>query len=552
MQKVAYFKDGNKNVEYEIMDKQARDDIAALPKEIIDKLTSPFSETGSVVQCHPVEDYPLGVAVNLNPVQEGSGDPYPAGGGKNLFPPVTISGSAGFTSVGDGTFKYVASGNTVIGSFTFKANTEYTLSTSHKSGSGNLPCVIVRNPSGDTTGQTSNYANVNNPVRVKFDVDTTWNIIFQAQSSAGVPTVGDTYTFQIETGSTATPFTPYSNIRPISGHTGVEVVRCGRNLLPKAISRTQERNGITFTSYGDGSYRVHGTCTAGGTSFSFGMESTAVIPKGAYWHLLNDGTCTNAAFAPKFTDNTTGSLAFSVDNRIYAIADKYVGQTIKEIGVYVANGETLDVTFRPMMCLDDAIAPFEPYHADTYPVSFGQTIYGGTVDVNEGETVETWKLLTLDGTERYIHVSSWADGAYQIENYLTDAPEVDGYANVAELTCSHAKAAAPQYIVGGRLGIGQGSGSTLYLNLGSQYNTADSIKAYLAAQHAAGTPVQIACKLAMPNTIATAAHNIPGLKGINIVYADSGTVTVNGRIDPEYLNNTVLTRLAALEAAAVN
>jgi hypothetical protein len=46
-------------------------------KHIIDTLCPPLEETGNPVVCYPVADYPLGVTVSWEPVQEGSGDPSP-------------------------------------------------------------------------------------------------------------------------------------------------------------------------------------------------------------------------------------------------------------------------------------------------------------------------------------------------------------------------------------------------------------------------------------------------------------------------------------------
>lgn len=54
-------------------------------KHIVDMLCPPISETGNPVQCYPVVGYPLGVKAKWEPVQEGSGTPYPAGGGPNLL-----------------------------------------------------------------------------------------------------------------------------------------------------------------------------------------------------------------------------------------------------------------------------------------------------------------------------------------------------------------------------------------------------------------------------------------------------------------------------------
>lgn len=46
-------------------------------RQIVDTLCPAFEETGAVVQCYPVANYPLGVSVSWEPHQEGEGDPSP-------------------------------------------------------------------------------------------------------------------------------------------------------------------------------------------------------------------------------------------------------------------------------------------------------------------------------------------------------------------------------------------------------------------------------------------------------------------------------------------
>ena len=46
-------------------------------QQIVDTLCPAFEETGAVVQCYPVANYPLGVTVSWEPKQEGEGDPSP-------------------------------------------------------------------------------------------------------------------------------------------------------------------------------------------------------------------------------------------------------------------------------------------------------------------------------------------------------------------------------------------------------------------------------------------------------------------------------------------
>lgn len=79
----------------------------------------------------------------------------------------------------------------------------------------------------------------------------------------------------------------------------------------------------------------------------------------------------------------------------------------------------------------------------------------------------------------------------------------------------------------------------------------DGWKAYLAAQYAAGTPVQLCYKLAEPVSFtATGTQPIPALSGVNTLYTDAGTLTVTGREDPRHTIVTLTDRIAALESAA--
>lgn len=46
-------------------------------RQIVDTLCPAFEESGAIVQCYPVANYPLGVKASWEPRQEGSGDPSP-------------------------------------------------------------------------------------------------------------------------------------------------------------------------------------------------------------------------------------------------------------------------------------------------------------------------------------------------------------------------------------------------------------------------------------------------------------------------------------------
>ena len=83
-------------------------------------------------------------------------------------------------------------------------------------------------------------------------------------------------------------------------------------------------------------------------------------------------------------------------------------------------------------------------------------------------------------------------------------------------------------------------------DVSSDANAITSWKAYLAAQYAAGTPVQVCYKLATPVPFtATGAQPLPALAGANTVITDADSVAVTGRADP-------IKRIEDLEAAVAS
>ena len=76
-----------------------------------------------------------------------------------------------------------------------------------------------------------------------------------------------------------------------------------------------------------------------------------------------------------------------------------------------------------------------------------------------------------------------------------------------------------------------------------------SLKSFFAAQYAAGTPVQIAYKLAMPAPFqATGGGTIKALSGTNTILTDADKATVKGYEDlPHAINEMRQAVVAAAE-----
>lgn len=150
-----------------------------------------------------------------------------------------------------------------------------------------------------------------------------------------------------------------------------------------------------------------------------------------------------------------------------------------------------------------------------------------SVTVNRTDGLRAWKMLTLDGTERWI-MGSTVEGihSFYVPSAVTDMP----IATTTTEVCTHYKI----------LNYNDGTESAFlsgepyaYINTG-RFNSVEGLKSYLAAQYAAGTPVQIVYQsLAEPVPFtATGAQPLPALAGANTVLTDADSATVTGRADP--------------------
>ena len=184
-----------------------------------------------------------------------------------------------------------------------------------------------------------------------------------------------------------------------------------------------------------------------------------------------------------------------------------------------------------------------PYKAQTRNLVLPETIYGGTVNVETGEGMKTWNMIVLDGTENWM---SWG------VNFRTDGLTGFYCTDIADYSPEdYRRALSSHYIhslgtYGGQtvgFDFAGPTSTTKYLMIAVQNSrlsdtsstaaAVSSWKSYLAAQYAAGTPVQIAYKLAEPVPFtATGGSLLYQLDGINTVISDADTLTVNGRADP--------------------
>lgn len=185
-----------------------------------------------------------------------------------------------------------------------------------------------------------------------------------------------------------------------------------------------------------------------------------------------------------------------------------------------------------------------------YTLTLPSAVYGGEVDAVTGEGQREWRCITITGREP-CHIYSTL---FYIDFYKTDSFDPEPAIDSKNGKCSH----YPYQLYGenGFIGITLDGGAVVY-SPGAKYPiTNDGLREwmdYLAAQYAAGTPVQVAYRLANPVPFtATGGASIKALSGTNTVLTDADSVTVTGRADPIRTVSKLSERIAALEAAATN
>lgn len=477
-------------------------------KNIVDMLCPEIKESGNPVLCYPVAGYPLGVKASWEPVQEGSGTPYPAGGGKNLFNPAwmsekEVSYGVTWTITPDGTVTAngTADGTTYYNSdyFLLPAGT-YTISA--------MPYfrMTILNRHADAGNTTIAVQQFGHPLTFTVENDMQKASLFFAASGT-LDNVSAKP--QMEKGSAATAYAPYENIRPIKGRDSVRVERCGENLF--------NRDGLVV---GAPVYSNDGVLSS---HEDVAVSYVKVVPGAQYSIRLRqtDDTIlyTRIAFLTKSKKFIKRAYMLNTKSGMEPKETFTVSTDCEWIQFGLNNGRTFNYNFDVVFVAGSAPTTYTPYIGQTNTLTLPETVYEGEVDAVNGEGQETWKMLTLDGTTNKFTQS---DRFWRMPS--NSAP---GVVNDYATMCSH----FPANTFGGNQ-----TGNYIFTRadiMSRYFPDVNALNAYIAAQYAAGTPVQVCYKLKEPVPFtATGAQPLPALVGVNTVLTDADSATVTGRADP--------------------
>lgn len=338
------------------------------------------------------------------------------------------------------------------------------------------------------------------------------------------------------------------NISPIKGRDSVKVERCGENLFKFPYSTsTARRNGLVITSQQDGGITVNGTATAD-TWYAINQNIEKRLPMNTPMAL--SGCPAGGSTKTYYIGLYLGGKWFSDSGNGNTDVKFTTREIASRVEVSIIKGTVCNnLTFFPKIEVGTTITPYSKYQGSTNTLTLPETVYGGEVDAVTGDGKETWKTITLDGTEDWSFQTTNSPGksgfVFQVPEIAT--PENPGIKG--DIVCSQYPTVTANDTYQCINGISVEAQEHHYFRI---YNdtyaggTINEWKHYLAAQHEAGTPVQVCYKLAEPVPFtATGAQALPALAGLNTVLTDADSATVTGRADP-------IKRIADLEAAVAS
>lgn len=430
--------------------------------------------------------------VAFSPKQDlhGYDAPWPAGAGKNLL---NVPQSVSLNSPGYLALKIQI--NLPAGTYTLSFNCSSVGSTKRFQ-------IILQAGETQIFSQTGDIAST---VTLRFTTTQAADnvTIFCNNSNAA------TYTnAMIESGSTATAYSPYSNLCPILGWDSLNVEQRGKNLLP---------NDISAYSDNDAYYYIHAIMPLNTLAvMSLADRDTSVDISGCYIGFIGDYNGTGSPTKYKWVINN-GTISADKTN---------VEQTPPRTGkcegifIYPGNAETFNKLFSRFNIqveLGTTATEYVPYNplSRSISINLGSTVYSGTVDVVTGVVTVTHGIIDMSNLEWSlvsVTYGRWASSAVpNIKSPSTGSEALNGLAEEYKIVTSNA-----------------------YNNVvGTMYTPPTGVSVQVCNGSTTIKPKgNLVYELATPLTIQLTPQEVESLAGDNTMWSDA-----NGDLTVEYRSN---------------
>lgn len=470
--------------------------------------------------------------VNIEPVQDLNGydSPWPSGGGKNLAD--IDSWTEGFV---DGTGQRINTtadaSNLVSGFIPVEEGVRYTYST---------PTLVINpNLSPSLQAKWTGYdfyesADLSTAVGRRI-VNGQESFSFVVPKNAKYLVVGSRHLqnggkVQLEKGSTATAWTPYSNLCPISGWSKANVTRCGKNLTPYSNRGNTTR--LWGTSWVNqlaliktlrpGQYTISAKFTI---LTNPNNEATVQMGMLLRW---KDSDGTWHQIIPYQLQTVAATVGAVYDySKTFALTDADLAANL-EFYLYCGTGTTATTAncYDCQIELGSTATLYAPYTGNQYTIQLGDTVYGGTLDVlggvltvDRGYDQMTYSYLSRL-TESYIgyNVITGKGPVIWVRNwkYTEIAPRrvggVFGICNAFPVSVHDSSIFASQY--------------RIYFFVDSNITGVSDFLDVVQTLEANGSGLYLCYELATPFTVQLTPPQLRAIKGQNNIFADTGDVSV--------------------------
>lgn len=499
-------------------------------KNIVDKLCPSFTESGEVVSFEPLEGTSLKVISNIKFTQEGSGNPHPGGSlidiGDSWKDNVNWTKEDSVYHLAPHCYYYNPNLRLEPGQYTVVL-----INGSYREGvlvwleietsPNTWETVQIHNPDGYPNGVPTN-------ITAGFTLEVSRSIRLAVHTENQLPDSVNIYEDVLKKIALYSGSAP--NIRPIVAHAAVNLSHSGKNLLSEdwKIFENYNSNKRLILNLPKGKYTLS-------------AEKTNVT----YLYLQNstDGNNTWSNYHHLHTNNTPtiASCTFEV-----------TGEPGEEWALWTASQGYLDYLKWVQIEADTVATAFEPYRGENFTIELGQSVYGGSYNWTTGELTIGWKKVVFNGTE------AWAF-------YNSTSTITSGYScNFVDKAIGYNTSVCNQFkntlnsdaFAGSKMQHGlytdHNSYSRVYFDWGKKYENAESttavaaFKAWLKQQYDAGTPVELCYQLAAPIITQFAPQEIIALQGVNALFSNTGSTTVNSKVYPDVVIEKLTNAIIAL------
>lgn len=466
------------------------------------------------------------LTVDIDPVQDihGYDSPWPGGGGKNLVD--TSSGEMNKWTNADGSVISLNAG--WMSEYIIIHTSEYIASVQDGMYLRSWSIVfydtnktfISRNHSSYSSGGTLSTGVIpSEAVYMRVQVSTQSDSTMDSNILNG-------YKLQFEAGSTATSYSPYSNICPIYGWDSADVTRTGKNLFDGAelgsINQTTGQN-----AYSNSAYRT--------------INHISVNPGNPY---TISGLLTATGQVRMFYyDAEKGYLSNELLTASNSVITKTVGSNVHFIR-FQAN-EAVFTNETPIQCeAGSSASEYESYQGTTYTYTFPQsagTVYGGTLTIHQdgtGTLVVDRGMWTIDGTEANWEYTTASSGR-RFRISVANIPGMAESGNADTVKSDKFIWADSSNATWGHVRL-----MSQYLNFTDNNSVFDglaSFKTWLSNNN-----TQVLAPIASSVSYELTAQQVALLKGVNNVWADTGDVSLEYPADTKLYIDARVAELQAL------